>query len=131
MAKSYAQKMDAIFKVLERNPNISATQVYNRYKGTEYGMRKTDSLEATKLIKDQLQAKAEFEKKINNSNMRDGTKQKLSKIARQTAYKHAKNNTRRGKELNKKGVVFGNVQGLDKRTFNKRVPNADMFYEFY
>jgi len=131
MSKSYSQKADAIYKALEKNPNLSATTIYNRYKGTELGMRKTDSLELTKAIKDQLKAKSDFEAKINNSNMKDSTKQKLTKIARQTAYKHAKYNTRRGKEKNKKGVVYGNVQGLTQRTFNKRLPNADGFTEFY
>ena len=130
-SKSYAQKADAIFKILEKNPETSATAIYNRYKGSEYGMRKTDSLELTKLIKDQLKAKADFTAKINNSNMKDSTKAKLNKVARQTAYKHAKNNTRRGKEANKKNVQYGNVQGLDKRTFSKRMPNADSYYEFY
>jgi hypothetical protein len=131
MVKSYSQKADAIYKALEKNPNLSASAIYNRYKGSELGMRKTDSLELTKAIKDQLKAKADFEAKINNSNMTDKTKAKLTKIARQTAYKSAKNNTKRGKEENKKGIIYGNVQGLTQRTFNKRRPNADGFTEFY
>ena len=74
MTKSYAQKVDAIYKILEKNPNTSATQIYNRYKCTDYGMRKTDSLEFTKLAKIQIQQQADYKKKLDNSNVSTNTK---------------------------------------------------------
>ena len=131
MTKSYSQKADLIFRILKANPETSASKIYERYKGTEYGMRKTDALELIKGFKSQLKAKDDFMKKVNNSDMLPSTKTKLSKAADRSAYKNAKYNTRRGKKENKKGIIYSSVQSLDARTFARRMPSANDFYEFY
>jgi len=131
-AKSYSQKADAMFKTLSSHPDMTATQVYNKYKGTPLGMRKTDSLELAKAFKEEIKLRDKFvDKVVNHTNMMPSTKIKLSKAAGKVAYKHAKNNTRRGQIENKAGIKYGGVQILDNKTFSRHAPNADMFYEFY
>jgi hypothetical protein len=131
MSKTYAQKADVYFKVLEKNPNLSAADLDRRYKGTEYAMRKQDRLDLVREIKSQLKQRDNYIKRINNSDMTDKTKQKLIRDSRKIAYQYAKNNTRKGKELNKKGVIYGAVDGMSKRTFARYIGNASDYVEFY
>lgn len=131
MTKSYAQKVDAIYKILEKNPNTSASQIYNRYKCTDYGMRKTDSLEFTKLAKIQIQQQADYKKKLDNSNVSTNTKNKLLKMARQQGYKYAKYNTKKGKTLLPKNALVLDVDTLRKNTFNGHPQGMDDYVTFY
>jgi len=131
MSKSYAQIADSYFRILAANPNTTATKIYERYKGSEMGMRKTDSLELTKAIKQQLTDRDTFLARIKNSDMTAKTQKKLSKLSSQTGYKYAKNSTRRGKALTPKGVIYDSVQGMNNKTFNKYKGNASDFVEFY
>lgn len=130
--KSYAQKCAAYAAVIKANPGISANELGRRYQGTELGMRKQDRNDFVKGYKQQLNDKAEFLKNINNSDMTKGTKKKMEKMADRTAYKYAKNNTRKGQKANKDGIIYKNVKDLEKRTFN-RIPNFGdgAFIEFY
>jgi len=131
MGKSYSQKVDAIYKVLEKNPNTSATQIYNRFKGTDYGMRKTDSLEFTKLAKTQIQQQADFKKKLDNSDVTAGTKRKLLTMARQQGYKYAKYSAKKGKGLLPKNAMVLDVNTLRKNTFSGYPQNIEDYVTFY
>lgn len=131
MSKSYAQKADAYFRVLEKNPSLSAADLDRRYKGTEFAMRKQDRLDLVREIKAQLKDKEAFVNRNKNSDMKPDTQKKLDKEARKLAYNYSKNNTRKGKELNKKGIEYGSVKGLEKRTYFRRVESPSDYVQFY
>lgn len=130
--KSYAQKCAAYALVLKSNPGLSANELGRRYQGTDLGMRKQDRNDFVKGYKQQLADKTEFIKNISNSDMTDGTKKKMEKMADRTAYKFAKNNTRRGQKANTENIIYKNVKDLERRTFN-RIPNFGdgAYIEFY
>lgn len=131
MVKSYAQKAQAYFAILSANPKTSANEIGRRYAGTELGMRKQDRNDLVKLIKEQLNQRAEFINKMNNSNMKPETIKKLSKESKRIAYNYAKKNTRRSKPKLKEGQIIRSVKSLEQNVFGKYRPDATGYYEFY
>lgn len=131
MVKSYAQKAQAYFAVISANPKVSANEIGRRYAGTELGMRKQDRNDLVKAIKEQLNQRAEFINKMNNSNIKPETVKKLSKESKRIAYNYAKKSTRKSKPKLKEGEKITSVKSLEQTVFGKYRPDATGHYEFY
>lgn len=131
MGKSYAQKCAAYAAILKANPDTTANEIGERYKGSPLGMRKQDRNDFVKGFKAELTQKAVFKAKIENSDMTATTRAKLLKIADKRAYSAAKSNTRKSKASGDGTIVTG-VKGLSDRTFGRIPQHGDGAYvEFY
>ena len=127
---SYAQKCAAYFNIIKANPNISANEIGRRYDKTPYGMKKQDRNDFVKLAKDQLKQGEAFKKQLANSNLPKQTQAKMAKITAKTAYKYAKNSTRKAKSKQGPDIINSSVADLKARTLNRFKPNKGDFIDF-
>lgn len=82
MSKSFNQKSAAYYAILKANPDTSPTSIYRRYRHTDMGMRKQESLSLTKELKKAVELKT----RNKNSDMGSNTQKRVNK----GAYKAAK-----------------------------------------
>ena len=127
---SYAQKCAAYFNIIKANPNISANEIGRRYAGSAYGMKKQDRNDFVKLAKDQLKQGEDFKKQLANSNLPKQTQAKMAKITGRTAYKYAKNSTRKAMKGKGPEVINSSVADLKARTLNRYKPGKGDFIDF-
>jgi len=127
---SYAQKCAAYAQVIKANPNISANELGRRYDKTPYGMKKQDRNDFVKEYKQQLKEGEDFKKQLANSNLPKQTQAKMAKITAKTAYKYAKNSTRKAKSKQGPDIINSSVADLKARTLNRYKPGKGDFMDF-
>lgn len=129
-SKSYDKRADAYYRIIKNDRSVTAADIDRRYRGTPMAMKKQDRLDLVRNIKAQLDAKDELIKKLDNSNMRPETKQRIIREADKIAYRNAKGTTRRSQARQKPGTIISSVQTLQGRILGKYRPGKGDFIDF-
>lgn len=123
MTKSFDQKAAAYWAILKANPNTSGNAIDARYRNTELGLRRQESLSLTK----ELKKAVELRTRNANSDMRPATQKRVNKGAYNAAKRQSMGGVRR--DPYKKGERPVPLEDTIKYMYGDRAPTD--YKEFY